>query len=173
MSTYLYRLARWCFRHRRRVLAGWLLAVIVVVVLSVVGHGTENNSITIPGTESQQVVDLLQQKIPAFSGAQTQIVFVSPGSQSVTSSADSAAIKQAIDQMAKVPQVAQVKDPILTKIGFPRREGRAGHAAVEHPGRHRQRLQPVGPAGRRRPGAPRPGCRSSTAAPSTRAGTRR
>jgi RND superfamily putative drug exporter len=119
LSTYLYRLARWCFRHRRRVLAGWLLAVVVVVVLSVLGHGTENNSITIPGTESQQVVDLLQAKIPAFSGAQTQIVFVSPGSQSVTSSADAAAIKQAIGQMAKVPQVAQVKDPILTKSVSP------------------------------------------------------
>jgi putative drug exporter of the RND superfamily len=104
LSTYLYRLARWCFRHRRRVLAGWLLAVVVVVVLSVLGHGTENNSITIPGTESQQVVDLLQAKIPAFSGAQTQIVFVSPGSQSVTSQADAAAIKQAVAQMAKVPR---------------------------------------------------------------------
>ena len=46
-------------------------------------------------------------------------MFVSPGSQSVTSSADSAAIKQAIDQMAKVPQVAQVKDPILTKSVSP------------------------------------------------------
>jgi hypothetical protein len=44
----------------------------VVVVLSVLGHGTENNSITIPGTESQEVVDLLQAKIPAFSGAQTR-----------------------------------------------------------------------------------------------------
>jgi putative drug exporter of the RND superfamily len=52
VSTYLYRLARWCFRHRRRVLAGWLLAVVVVVVLSVLGHGTEDNNITIPGTES-------------------------------------------------------------------------------------------------------------------------
>jgi putative drug exporter of the RND superfamily len=119
VSTYLYRLARWCFRHRRRVLAGWLLAVVVVVVLSVLGHGTEDNNITIPGTESQQVVDLLQAKIPVFSGAQTQVVFASPGSQSVTSQAYAAGIRQAISQMAKVPQVAQVKDPILTKLVSP------------------------------------------------------
>ena len=106
MSTYLYRLARWCFRHRRRVLGGWLLAVIVVVVLSVLGHGTENNSITIPGTESQEVVHLLQAKIPAFSGAQTQVVFASPGSQDVTSSAYATDIKQA------------VASPYLSRLSF-------------------------------------------------------
>jgi RND superfamily putative drug exporter len=78
----------------------------VVVVLSVLGHGTENNSITIPGTESQEVVDLLQAKIPAFSGAQTQVVFASPGSQDVTSSAYATDIKQAVAQVATVPQVA-------------------------------------------------------------------
>jgi putative drug exporter of the RND superfamily len=115
VSTYLYRLARWCFRHRRRVLSGWLLAVVVVVVLSVLGHGTENNNITIPGTESQQVVDLLEAKIPAFSGAQTQVVFASHGQQKVTSAAYAAGIQKAIKQMESVPQVAEVKDPILTR----------------------------------------------------------
>jgi putative drug exporter of the RND superfamily len=65
LSTYLYRLARWCYGHRRLVLAGWLLVVVVVVTLSVLGKGTENDNITIPGTESQNVVNLLKAKIPA------------------------------------------------------------------------------------------------------------
>ena len=82
MSTYLYRLARWCYGHRRLVLAGWLLVVVVVVVtLSVLGHGTENDNITIPGTESQNVVNLLKVKVPAFSGAQTQVVFAATASR--------------------------------------------------------------------------------------------
>src|ERR1700722_2249220 len=115
VSTYLYRLARWCYGHRRLVLAGWLLVVVVVVTLSVVGHGTENNNITIPGTESQNVVNLLQTKIPKFSGAQTQVVFAASGQQSVTSSANQQAIESAIKQLAKVPQVAQVTNPILSK----------------------------------------------------------
>jgi RND superfamily putative drug exporter len=34
VSTYLYRLARWCYRHRRVVLAGWLVAAIVVVTFA-------------------------------------------------------------------------------------------------------------------------------------------
>ena len=87
----------------------------VVVTLSVVGHGTENDNITIPGTESQNVVNLLKVKVPAFSGAQTQVVFAASGQQSVTSSANETAIETAIKQLAKVPQVAQVTNPILNK----------------------------------------------------------
>src|ERR1700733_12641098 len=108
VSTYLYRLARWCYGHRRLVLAGWLVVAIVVITLSVVGHGTEDNNITIPGTESQNVVNRLKTNVPAFSGAQTQVVFSASGQQSVTSSANEKAIETAIKQLDKVPQVAQV-----------------------------------------------------------------
>jgi RND superfamily putative drug exporter len=109
-------------------LSAWLLAVVVVVVLSVLGHGTENNNITIPGTESQQVADLLEAKIPAFSGAQTQVVFASNGQQKVTSATYAAGIQQAVKQMEKVPQVAEVKDPILTKSVSP--DGQVALATV-------------------------------------------
>ena len=115
MSTYLYRLARWCYGHRRLVLAGWLVVAVVVVTLSVVGHGTENDNITIPGTESQNVVNLLKAKIPAFSGAQTQVVFAASGQQRVNSPASEQAIATAIKQLAKVPQVAEVTNPILAR----------------------------------------------------------
>jgi RND superfamily putative drug exporter len=115
VSTYLYRLARWCYGHRRLVLAAWLLVVIVVITLSVVGNGTENNNITIPGTESQDVVNLLKTNVPTFSGAQTQVVFAASGQQSVTSSANEQAIETAVKQLANVPQVAQVTNPIVSK----------------------------------------------------------
>jgi RND superfamily putative drug exporter len=114
VSTYLYRLARWCYGHRRIVLAGWLLLVVVVVTLSVLGKGTENNDITIPGTESQHVSDILKGKIPAFSGAQTQVVFTSSSGQSVTSKTDEAAIAATVRQMGHSAQVAQVTDPVQT-----------------------------------------------------------
>jgi RND superfamily putative drug exporter len=119
VSTYLYRLARWCFGHRRRVLAAWLVVAAAVVTLSVLGHGTENDNITIPGTESQHVADLLKAKIPAFSGAQTQVVLVSRGSHSVTSPANAAGIQAAIRQMDRVKQVAEVTNPIQAKAISP------------------------------------------------------
>jgi RND superfamily putative drug exporter len=52
MSRYLYRLARWCYEHRRRVLVAWVVVAAVVISLGVAGHGKQNDNITIPGTES-------------------------------------------------------------------------------------------------------------------------
>jgi putative drug exporter of the RND superfamily len=115
VSTYLYRLARWCYRHRRRVLALWLLAAVVAITLSAVGHGTESNDITIPGTESQNVVNLLKQKLPVYSGAQSQVVFASNDTEDVTSATYRAGIEASIKQMENVPQVAQVTDPFQAK----------------------------------------------------------
>jgi RND superfamily putative drug exporter len=91
------------------------VAAVIVVTLSVLGHGTENNNITIPGTESQNVVNLLKANVPAFSGAQTQVVFAAGGQQQVTSAANEQAIETAVKQLAKVPQVAQVTNPVLTR----------------------------------------------------------
>jgi RND superfamily putative drug exporter len=115
VSTFLYRLARWCYRHRRRVLAVSLLAAVVVITLSAVGHGTESNDITIPGTESQNVVNLLKQKLPVYSGAQSQVVFAANGGQDVTSAAYRAGIEASVKQMENVPQVATVTDPFQAK----------------------------------------------------------
>lgn len=40
----LARLAGWCYDHRRRVLTGWILVVLVVIALSgVIGSAFSNN----------------------------------------------------------------------------------------------------------------------------------
>jgi RND superfamily putative drug exporter len=85
-----------------------------VVTLGVAGHGKENDNITIPGTESQHVANLLKQKLPALSGAQTQVAFVSNAASSVTSSAHSSAIEAAVRRMGRVSQVAEVTNPVQT-----------------------------------------------------------
>jgi putative drug exporter of the RND superfamily len=103
MSGYLYRLARWCYEHRRRVLVARVVVAAVVISLGVAGHGKQNDNITIPGTESQHVVNLLKQKLPALSGAQTQVAFVSTGASSMTSSAHASGIEAAIREMDRVP----------------------------------------------------------------------
>ena len=112
MSRYLHRLARWCYEHRRRVLVAWIVLAAVVVSLGAAGHGKENDNITIPGTESQHVANLLKQKLPALSGAQTQVAFVSNAASSVTSSAHSSGIEAAVRRMGRVSQVAEVTNPV-------------------------------------------------------------
>lgn len=128
MSVLLFRIARWCFRHRRRVVAGWLLVAAVVGTLAVLGHGKEENNITIPGTESQHVADLLGRTVPRFSGAQTQVVLVSTAAGTVTSASYAAGIEATVHRMQGVPQVAEVSDPIRAKAISP--DGKEALATV-------------------------------------------
>ena len=84
MSAALYRLGQWCFRRRRYVVVGWVLVIAVVAVVAVNVKQPTSNSITIPGTESQQALNLLDQKFPGTGGAQAQVVFSVPTSRSLT-----------------------------------------------------------------------------------------
>ena len=78
MSTYLYRLARWCFRKKWAVLAVWLVVLIGAGIIATVSGGHTNDAVTIPGTEAQQAISVLQAKLPAASGASTQVVSPRP-----------------------------------------------------------------------------------------------
>src|SRR5580693_3214873 len=53
------RLARWCFEHRRRVVAAWLLALVVATGVSMAAGTTFNTNFSLPGTDSQAAATLL------------------------------------------------------------------------------------------------------------------
>jgi putative drug exporter of the RND superfamily len=111
VSVYLYALARFAFRRRRLVVGVWLAAAIVAIVVAQASGGKTNDNFTIPGTESQQVADLLTQKVPALSGAQTQVVFATSGSVKVTDPAVQSAIESTLTRLKGGPQVVSVSDP--------------------------------------------------------------
>ena len=76
MSRFLFALGQSSFRHRWWVLGAWL-AVLIAVAAGFLGfRGQPSDNFTIPGTESQRAVEQLQQNLPAFSGAQTQLTFL-------------------------------------------------------------------------------------------------
>ena len=111
MSSFLFRMARWSFDHRKLVLLLWIVVAAGSIALSAASGGKENNNFTIPGTESQQAANLLTEKVPAVSGAQTQVVFAVPAGQKVTDAGPKAGIEAAMANLAKVPQVVSVSDP--------------------------------------------------------------
>ena len=119
MSTYVFKLARAAFRRRRLVLVLWLLAAVGAIVLSVASGGKTNDDFTIPGTEAQQVADLLKQKVPALSGAQTQVVFAAPVGGSVETPSARAGIEASVAKLRRVPQVVSVSDPYAAKAISP------------------------------------------------------
>jgi RND superfamily putative drug exporter len=131
VSSALFHIGSWCFRHRRWVLSAW---VVVIAVLAVVGLSVKQpttNSFTIPGTESQQALDLLDQKFPGTGGAQAQVVFSVPVGQTLTSASARQAVEATVAELKKLPQVEGVTDPYQEGTVSP--NGRIAYANVAYP----------------------------------------
>ena len=118
MSTYLYRLARWCFRHRRATLAGWLVALVAAVAIASLSGGKTSDIVTIPGTEAQQVTTALKAKLPAAAGASTQVVFATPTAD-ISDAKYQTAITAVVKALGAVSQVSSASDPFATKALSP------------------------------------------------------
>ena len=74
----LKRLARVCYRRRRTVLAVWILLLVGLNVLSGVAGGAFRTEFSLPGSESQETVDILAEHgFASRTGSQAQIVFES------------------------------------------------------------------------------------------------
>lgn len=115
MSRYLFALGAFSFRRRRLVLATWL-ALLIGVTLAFVGfRGEPSDNFVIPGTESQQAIEQLQAKLPAYSGAQTQVTFAAPEGRAVTDPAFTGAIDAAVAQLNTLPDVAAAAGPGQTR----------------------------------------------------------
>jgi putative drug exporter of the RND superfamily len=115
MSRYLSRLGRFSFVHRRAVLAAWLLVLGAAIALSIAGGGKTSDTFSVPGTQSQQAVDLLQQRVPSFAGASTQIIVAVPAGEKVTAPAAEKGIDATVARLGRVPQVAVVSNPFQAK----------------------------------------------------------
>ena len=50
------RLARWCFTHRRRLVALWILALVAGAGVSEVAGSSFNTNLSLPNTDSQAAV---------------------------------------------------------------------------------------------------------------------
>ena len=68
MAHHLYRLGDWAFTRRRTAVALWLVVLVAVIGAAVAVGGKTNDKFTVPGTESQQAQELLEQKFPEASG---------------------------------------------------------------------------------------------------------
>src|SRR5262245_4985465 len=78
MSSALYRLGGWSFDRRRIVLGAWAAALVAMALVAGGLKGTESDSFTVPGTEAQRALDLLDARFPGTGGATARIVFAAP-----------------------------------------------------------------------------------------------
>jgi putative drug exporter of the RND superfamily len=109
MSSLLARLARSIAHHWKRS----LVAAIVVLFLIGAAAGTGGEAaddFTIPGTESQQALDLFKEHSPQFGGADSTLVFTVEEGR-IGDPEPRAAIEGALDKVRELPGVAEVADP--------------------------------------------------------------
>jgi putative drug exporter of the RND superfamily len=131
MSSGLSRLGTWCVRHRRFVLGGWVVLIVLLAIVAFNVKQPTSNAFDIPGTQSQQALDLLDQKFPGTGGAQAQVVFSVPAPQTLTSPAARQAVEETLAQLRKLPLVVGVTDPYST--GTVSKDGRIAYAVVAYP----------------------------------------
>ncbi|MEZ5298555.1 MAG: MMPL family transporter [Ilumatobacteraceae bacterium] len=128
MSTFLYRLGKFSVRNRRLVLIGWLLAFVAIAVGSVAAGGETSDEFSIPGTESQQAFDLLDERFPAQSGTSAQIVFATQDGSPLVESQD--AVADTLAEAAELDGVIFVSDPFTS--GTVSQDGTIGYATVRY-----------------------------------------
>jgi hypothetical protein len=72
------RIARWATRHRRLALAGWVAVLVAVSALSSGVGASWRNDFSLPGTESQRVADLFEDRGAEQAGDTLQVVVQAP-----------------------------------------------------------------------------------------------
>jgi putative drug exporter of the RND superfamily len=111
VSTLLYALGRWSFRHPWRVLVAWLLLLGIAGAGAVtLGQGTDN-TFSIPGTESQAGIEQLNRTFPQASGTSAQMIIVSADGAPVDAEPYASTIADTITQFEDLDGILAVTDP--------------------------------------------------------------
>src|SRR6266550_1784873 len=125
----MLKLTRWTIAHRRIVVVAWIvLAVGVLAASQAVGKRNANN-FSLPNTDSQRAVDLLQSHFPTQAGDADQIVFRTRGK--LTDPSARAAITPMLVHVARLPHVAGVVSPYDAGAKAVSKAGTIGFATVE------------------------------------------
>ncbi len=111
MANGLYALGAWTFRHRRIVVGFWVVLLFVVGGLSQTFARPPSTQFSIPGTQSQEAIDLLNQKFPAAAGAAARIVFEAPTGHRLTEPPLRSAVEATLARARVAGQVVAVTDP--------------------------------------------------------------
>ena len=103
-------LARWCFRHRRMVLALWLLALVGSFGATRAVGTNFSTKFQLPHTQSAKALSLLQRDFPAASGSSDQIVLYA-SSGTLRGGPLQARATGMLDRVSHLPHVRSVTSP--------------------------------------------------------------
>jgi len=111
LSTLLYALGRWSYRRPWRVLVSWVVLLLIAGGAALLFMKGTDNTFTIPGTEAQEGIELLDRTFPQASGTSAQLVLVTADGAHVSDEPYASAIADAVDELADLDGVLAVTDP--------------------------------------------------------------
>ena len=127
----LARLARAVAAHPWRTIAAWLVAAALIVGGSVTVGGRLVDDFTIPGSEAQTAVDLLEERFPARAGDSATLVFAVE-SGSLDDNAARETVNRALAAAAAAPEVQSVGTPFTAETGDVSDDGRVAYVDVQY-----------------------------------------
>src|SRR6266404_8961338 len=106
----MVKLTRWTTAHRRIVVVAWIVLAGVVLASSQALGKRNANNFSLPNTDSQRAIDLLQSRFPAQAGDADQIVFRTRAGK-LADPAARAVIAPMLVRIARLPHVTGVVSP--------------------------------------------------------------
>jgi RND superfamily putative drug exporter len=103
-------LAGWSYDHRRWVLTGWLLLLVVVIAASGAVGSNFHNNFTLADSPSHRAQQLLTQRFPAQAGDTADLVMHATGS--IETPANTATIARMMGAVRALPSVTSVRGPL-------------------------------------------------------------
>jgi putative drug exporter of the RND superfamily len=124
----LHRVAGWAMRRAGLAVALWLVALVVVTAGSTIVGSTYKNDNSLPGTDSQRVIDTFREHQPQGATESVQIVLYAESG--LAAPATRARIAGMLAEVGKLPHVAAVADPFTAK-GSLAADGTTAYSTVE------------------------------------------
>ncbi len=122
MHGFLERVGRSCARWHWAVIVAWIVILGGLIGARSLWGGEYSNDYSVPGSESQAGLDVLETEFPQQGGYAGQIVFAAPSGKTVTAS--ESAVNQAVADVAKLDHVlsavspfAAANSPLVAKDG--------------------------------------------------------
>ncbi len=124
------RLASIAYHHKWKVVAGWAMVLVAIVVLGRTASGSYATRFAIPGSESQKAIDLLSERFPSRSGSTAQLVFhTGPEGPELAEPGTAARIAAIVAEARALPDVAAVTPLSVTTTS---RDGHTAFATVQY-----------------------------------------
>ena len=110
MTGRLYRIAGACIRHRRVVIAAWLVLALAFTVAAGVAGTRYADDLSLPGRDSQAATDIVNDRFPAQGNGTNPVIFKAKQGK-VTDSGNRSQIEKALSRLDADPAVASTTDP--------------------------------------------------------------